>query len=251
MLCVPTDFERRDLSRFIDPAPGVSLAGSRMFLRRSLPTAAERGKLIGAEFNTVVTELSSRRNIGLRPGVSPTAAGSRSASDRGADPARGGSAKAAIWRPAHPLVRAIVPTDSESYRSILLRTSPEDLYCRFFHVVDHVEECDVKPFVEPRADTIGFIAEDGAKPLGVAHAFFTPNLAEAEIAVVVAQDARRCDIGHALLERLFDELRARKCHVVAYSLSGNSAFSHLARAVGMRPTGPPSDVMTWTLAASS
>jgi GNAT superfamily N-acetyltransferase len=155
-------------------------------------------------------------------------------------------------QPCCPRIRPIAPTDSDSYRNILERTTAEDLYCRFFHVVDQAELSDVKPFVESRPDTIGFIAEDGSIPLGVAHAFLSPNRAEAEIAVVVARDARRCDVGHALLERLFDELRARKCRVVsAYSLSGNSAFSHLARSVGMRPTGPPSDVMTWTLAASA
>jgi GNAT superfamily N-acetyltransferase len=155
-------------------------------------------------------------------------------------------------RLCRPLIRPILPTDTESYRSILDRTTAEDLYCRFFHVVDHIEACDLKPFVESRPDTIGFIAEDGTKALGVAHAFLTANSAEAEIAVVVARDARRCDIGHLLLERLFDELRARNCHgVCAYALSGNSAFSHLARSVGMRPTGPPSDVMTWTLAATA
>jgi GNAT superfamily N-acetyltransferase len=150
-----------------------------------------------------------------------------------------------------PRIRPIAATDSDSYRSILERTTPEDLYCRFFHVVDQSELANVKPFVEPSPDTIGFIAVDGTKALGAAHAFFSPNRAEAEIAIVVARDARRCDVGHALLQRLIDELRTRKCRVSAYSLSGNSAFSHLARSVGMRPTGPPSDVMTWTLAASA
>jgi GNAT superfamily N-acetyltransferase len=158
----------------------------------------------------------------------------------------------AAKRFCRPRIRPIVPTDTESYRSILERTTAEDLYCRFFHVVDHIEACDLKPFVEARPDTIGFIAEDGTKALGVAHAFLTANSAEAEIAVVVAGDARRCEVGHLLLERLFDELRARNCRgVSAYALSGNSAFSHLARSVGMRPTGPPSDVITWTLAASA
>lgn len=168
------------------------------------------------------------------------------------EPAPAGAGPSAAHRTIRPLIRPIAPTDSDSYRSILERTTAEDLYCRFFHVVDAEELADVKPFVEPRPDTIGFIAEDGTKALGAAHAFFSRNLTEAEIAIVVARDARRCDVGHALLQRLIDELRARDCRVVcAYSLSGNSAFSHLARSVGMRPIGPPSDVMTWTLAATA
>jgi GNAT superfamily N-acetyltransferase len=199
-----------------------------------------------------VTQPNDRRTRGARGEGAQAAPVSYCSTCSQREPAQAGSANPGARRTIRPRIRPIAPTDSASYRSILERTTAEDLYCRFFHVVDAAEIADVKPFVEPRPDAIGFIAEDGTQALGAAHAFFSPDRAEAEIAIVVARDARRCDVGHALLERLIDELRARKCRVVsAYSLSGNSAFSHLARSVGMRPTGPPSDVMTWTLAASA
>jgi hypothetical protein len=121
-----------------------------------------------------VTELNNCRNKKTPPGASQTAAVSRCVPNCHG-PARTAGAAIAAVQPTHPLIRPIASSDSESYRSILLRTTPEDLYCRFFHVVDHIEECDIAPFVEPRVDTIGFIAEDGTKPLGVAHAFLSPN----------------------------------------------------------------------------
>jgi hypothetical protein len=158
--------------------------------------------------------------------------------------------RAKVARPAVAAlrIRRITQSDTESYRSLLMCASLEDIYCRFFHIVNSLELRDVAQFVEPRPDVIGFIAEKRSKVVGAAHAFMSPNGDEAEIAVFVAIDARRSDIGHALLERLIDELHAHECCVVsAYSLVGNNAFSHLARSVGMKPIGAPSDVTTWSL----
>ncbi len=158
-------------------------------------------------------------------------------------------------------IRPIEPRDVEAYRSVLERTSEEDRYCRFFHAVNHFELSDVRPFVEPCADMIGFIAEDGRTALGAAHAFYvappiaappSAALASAEIAIVVASDARHLGVGRALLEHLIRVLRARHCtNVTAFSLNGNNAFSHLARSVGMVPIGPPAEMMTWSLTAAS
>src|ERR1035441_9538425 len=67
-------------------------------------------------------------------------------------------------------IRAIVPSDADNYRSILQRTSAEDRYCRFFHVVDHFDDAAVDSYVKASPDTIGLIAEKHGQPLGVAHA---------------------------------------------------------------------------------
>jgi GNAT superfamily N-acetyltransferase len=147
-------------------------------------------------------------------------------------------------------IRPVGVTDADAYRDVLDRTSEEDRYCRFFHVVNHFDLSEIKRFVEPRSDTVGFIAEDGSTALGVAHAFFTADTS-AEIAIVVAADARCRGVGRALLERLIDVLIERgHSDVRAFSLSGNNAFGHLARAVGMTPVGSAGDMMTtWALAA--
>jgi GNAT superfamily N-acetyltransferase len=144
-------------------------------------------------------------------------------------------------------VRAIVPSDAESYRNILQRTSAEDRYCRFFHMVDHFDDVAVERYVETRADTIGLIAEKHGRPLGVAHAFF---IAEgcAEIAIVVASDARHLGVGRLLFDRLIAALQQRRCmYVIGYALAQNGALSNLARSVGMLPVSSENGIVTWTL----
>src|SRR5664279_2245309 len=107
-------------------------------------------------------------------------------------------------------VRAIVPDDAAAYRSILQRTSSQDRYCRFFHVVDYLDEEDVRRYVESRTDTIGVIAEQSGRAVGVAHAFFIEKQS-AEIAMIVAGDGRRRGVGRLLFARLVAALQQRNC----------------------------------------
>lgn len=144
-------------------------------------------------------------------------------------------------------VRAIVPSDADNYRSILQRTSAEDRYCRFFHVVDHFDDNAVDHYVEARADTIGLIAEKHGRPLGVAHAFFIDE-ERAEMALVVASEARHLGVGRLLFERLIAALQRSGCmSVIAHALTQNGAFASLARAAGMRPGPSDGGIVTWTL----
>jgi GNAT superfamily N-acetyltransferase len=145
-------------------------------------------------------------------------------------------------------VRAMAPTDGENYRSILERTSDEDRYCRFFHVVDHFDPEFVEQYVVARPDILGFIAEEDGKPLGAAHAVGIDERS-AELAIIVAQDARRRGVARALLTRLIAELPAHGYkELIAYALRENRAFSGLAKTVGMNPD-PIDDarVTTWRL----
>ena len=145
-------------------------------------------------------------------------------------------------------VRAIVPSDADNYRSILQRTSAEDRCCRFFHAVDHFDDDAVGRYVQASPDVLGLIAEQHSRPLGVAHAFFIDEVC-AEIAMVVANDARRVGVGRLLFDRLIAALRQRRrTSVVAYALVQNGAFSNLARSVGMRPEPFDGEIVTWTLA---
>jgi GNAT superfamily N-acetyltransferase len=105
-------------------------------------------------------------------------------------------------------VRAIAPSDSNNYRSILLRTTPEDRYCRFFHVVNHFDDAAIARYVEPQSDVIGFIAERAGGPSGVAHAFLL-DASQAEIALLVANDVRQQGVGHLLFDHLIAAAKAR------------------------------------------
>ncbi|MGH7715259.1 MAG: GNAT family N-acetyltransferase [Vulcanimicrobiaceae bacterium] len=144
-------------------------------------------------------------------------------------------------------IRPIVPDDGDAYRMILEDTSEEDRYCRFFHAVDHFEPEFIEESVN-RPDAIGFIAFEGAEPLGTAHAIAIGDGA-AELAVIVARNGRRCGVAHALVERIIDESRKRDYNaLVGYALRMNLPFSRLARSFGMVPD-PMSDgaTVTWRL----
>src|SRR5450631_2632786 len=144
-------------------------------------------------------------------------------------------------------VRAIVPSDAESYRDVLRRMSVEDRYCRFFHTVDHFDDEAIERYVEARPDTIGLIAEKHGRPFGAAHAFFIDE-GLAEIAIVVASDARHRGVGRRLFDRLIAALQQRRCmYIIGYALAQNGALSNLARSVGMRPVSSANGIVTWTL----
>lgn len=146
-------------------------------------------------------------------------------------------------------VRAIGPADEAAYVELLAGTSNDDRYYRFFRAVDHFEHSDVARFVEPQSDVVGLIAFDDGRALGTAHAFMAGD--RAEIAVIVAGDARRRGVGSALLAHLFASLgTARIRTVAALSLTDNYPFARLARRVGMTPSHAVGDgnVITWTLA---
>jgi GNAT superfamily N-acetyltransferase len=144
-------------------------------------------------------------------------------------------------------VRAIVPSDADNYCSILQRTSAEDRCCRFFQAVDHFDDDAIDHYVKASPDAIGLIAEQHGRPLGVAHAFFIDE-GRAEVAMVVANDARHLGVGRLLFGRLIGALQQRRCtSVIAYALAQNGAFSNLARSVGMQPGSSDGGIVTWTL----
>jgi GNAT superfamily N-acetyltransferase len=143
------------------------------------------------------------------------------------------------------IVRHIAPSDYEDYARLLESTSDEDRFCRFFHVVKCFDPREIHRFVDDQPDVVGLIAEDHLQKLGVAHGFLLPGEA-AEIAVLVAANARRRGVGVALVKELIEELRARECRqILAYSLSENHAFANLARAAGMRPHSVEGGTVTW------
>jgi hypothetical protein len=144
-------------------------------------------------------------------------------------------------------IHPITISDAKSYLSILNRTSEEDRYCRFFHIVNYFDLNSVKSFVELAPDTLGFIAEDETKALGAVHAFGISQDV-AEIAIIVANDARRQHVAYKLTSRMIQALHGHNCNSVrAYSLFGNNAFAKLAKSVDMVSIGQASEMMTWSL----
>jgi GNAT superfamily N-acetyltransferase len=145
-------------------------------------------------------------------------------------------------------IRPIAPDDGDAYRMILEDTSEEDRYCRFFHAVDHFEPEFIEESVA-RPDAIGFIAFDGAEPLGTAHAIPIDG-GLAELAIIVAKSGRRQGVARALLERVVEEARKRGVgELLGYALRINVPFSMLARGFGMIPDQMSDGAtVTWRLA---
>ncbi len=132
-------------------------------------------------------------------------------------------------------IRPIVPRDATAFRSILQNLTANDLYMRF-HGSVKPDGFDIGPYVDGRSGVIGLIAERGGKALGAAHAFLGPN--SADVAAMVAGDARSHGIGRALFRQLFDILSKRGCeHVTAEVLSGNIPCLRLLKKMGMEVVG--------------
>lgn len=145
------------------------------------------------------------------------------------------------------IVRSIVPTDEASYRAILEATSAEDRYCRFFHMVDHFDPAEVQRYVEDRDDTVGVIAHEGDVPLGAAHAV-TIDAESAELAIVVARDARHHGVATALLDALIARVRERGFRrLVACALRENHPFAHLAKHAGFAVEHVDGVALRWVL----
>jgi GNAT superfamily N-acetyltransferase len=143
-------------------------------------------------------------------------------------------------------VRLIRPDDEAAYRSILERTSEDDRYSRFLQVLDVFDPAAVHRYVDARPDMIGAIALDGKRPLGAAHAALLDD-GSAELAIVVAGDARKRGVGRTLLTSLMRELEDRGyMRFVAFSLRENSGFTALARGLGFRCEHADGAAMQWT-----
>ena len=142
-------------------------------------------------------------------------------------------------------VRLICPDDEAAYRSILERTSDDDRYFRFFHVVKAFGPAEIRHFVEARPDMIGVIAFEGQSALGAAHAALLDDRT-AELSVVVAEDRRRRGVGNALLATLMRELEDRGyVRFVAQSLHDNHGFARLARSAGFRAQQVEGSAVAW------
>jgi GNAT superfamily N-acetyltransferase len=130
-------------------------------------------------------------------------------------------------------IRPIEPADAEAYRSILLRTSDEDRYCRFFHAVAKTPDpAEIAHFTTRDASMTAFIALE-EKPLGVVHGFLIGD-GSVEFSVLVARDARRRGVARALVLALLEELNDSECtELIAFSLAENLAFATLARSFNM------------------
>ena len=145
-------------------------------------------------------------------------------------------------------IRRLNPDDEEAYRSIFDRTTREDRYFRFFVALDHLDPADVRRAVEDRADSIGYLAMENGRSLGVAHGELLED-GSAELTVLVAKDARRRGVATALIRVTIAHLHELGVQrIVAYSLRENYTFSEFGRSIGLKVERAERLEILWTLA---
>ena len=153
----------------------------------------------------------------------------------------------AYHRKLNVAIRPIGADDLARIKAVFERTSSEDRYCRFFHVKENFDDAELRRFVELDDRAVGFLAECGGVPVGMAHAW-PDERGGAELGIIVARDQRRLGVGRDLVAAVLHALRERSVfELYAYALVENAAFDALARSVGMSRAHFDGGVVTYRL----
>lgn len=141
-------------------------------------------------------------------------------------------------------LRPIRPEDELEHHAFLGRVSAEDLRFRFFTSVHDLEHALMARLTQIDYDReMAFIAVSGEpgteeETLGEVRAVRDPDNDEAEFAVLVRSDLKRCGLGRLLMEKLIRYYRALgTANLVAEVLSENQSMLALAQRLGMQISG--------------
>jgi nucleotide-binding universal stress UspA family protein/GNAT superfamily N-acetyltransferase len=118
------------------------------------------------------------------------------------------------------VLRPIGPEDGAALQAAFERLSPESRYRRFFTSVSELAEGDVRYLTDVDHhdhEALVALAGDGGDLVGVAR-FVRTGPAEAEPAIVVADDWQGCGLGTVLLDALADRAREEGIEVFRASV---------------------------------
>jgi len=143
------------------------------------------------------------------------------------------------WNGETIQLRPIRPEDEPQHRAFVERLSPEDLRLRFFSAVRELPRSQLARLTQiDYAREMAFIAvrtgADGhSETLGVVRAAADPDNVEAEFGIVVRSDLKGLGLGHRLMSKMIEYLRARGTErLVGYVLRENRDMRELALAHG-------------------
>jgi acetyltransferase len=143
------------------------------------------------------------------------------------------------WNGETIVLRPIRPEDEPQHRAFVEQLSPQDLRLRFFSAVRELPRSQLARLTQiDYAREMAFIAvrsgADGAgETLGVVRAAADPDNIEAEFGIVVRSDLKGLGLGHRLMSKMIDYLRARGTErLVGYVLRENRDMRELALAHG-------------------
>jgi acetyltransferase len=151
------------------------------------------------------------------------------------------------WQGQAVTLRPIRPEDEPQHRAFLERLDPEDIRLRVFYSRRHIEHSELARLTQiDYAREMAFIATrggpDAEETLGTVRAVVDPDNEDAEFGVIVRSDLKGSGLGHRLMRKMIDHLRARGTRrLVGTVLRENRGMLELAHALGFQETVNPSD----------
>lgn len=152
------------------------------------------------------------------------------------------------WQDQPVVLRPIRPEDEAQHRSFLEKLDPEDIRLRVFYSRRSIEHSELARLTQiDYAREMAFIAtralpEGGEETLGTVRATVDPDNHTAEFGVIVRSDLKGSGLGHRLMNKMIDHLRARGTRrLVGTVLRINHGMLELARTLGFQETDNPGD----------
>ncbi len=145
-------------------------------------------------------------------------------------------------------LRPIRPEDEPQHRSFLEQLAPEDIRLRVFYSRRSIEHTELARLTQiDYAREMAFIATrhiegDGEETLGTVRATVDPDNHTAEFGVIVRSDLKGSGLGHRLMGKMIEHLRARGTQrLVGHVMHENAAMLELARALGFQEGRVPDE----------
>ncbi len=145
-------------------------------------------------------------------------------------------------------LRPIRPEDEPQHRQFLELIDPEDIRLRVFYSRRHIEHSELARLTQiDYAREMAFIATRAGpggeeETLGTVRATVDPDNQGAEFGVLVRSDLKGSGLGHRLMTKIIDYLRARGTRRLEGTvLRENTGMLELARRLGFRESANPGD----------
>ena len=152
------------------------------------------------------------------------------------------------WQGEAVTLRPIRPEDEAQHRRFLEQLDPEDIRLRVFYSRRSIEHSELARLTQiDYAREMAFIAtrsmaNDGEETLGTVRATVDPDNQTAEFGVIVRSDLKGSGLGHRLMTKMIEHLRARGTHrLVGTVLRENKGMLELATRLGFEEGAIPGD----------
>ncbi|WOX48486.1 bifunctional acetate--CoA ligase family protein/GNAT family N-acetyltransferase [Aeromonas sp. XH] len=140
---------------------------------------------------------------------------------------------------SHVLLRPIRPEDEPAHKQFVLQVSDEDRYKRFFADVGELGHEELARMTQIDYDReMAFVAvgQDGKRKeqiLGVVRAISTPDLSDAEFAILVRSDLKGLGLGKLMMEKIVRYARERGIvQLSGMTMPSNRGMINLAKRLG-------------------